>query len=75
MDTTTEVDDDLDVVEYEEFVLPDEFERSMGISFKFVKLFKNGLLRKVWGRKYIIKKEERSNIYGGNILIEGKNKW
>lgn len=32
MDTTTDDDDDRDVVEYEEFVLPDEFERSMGIS-------------------------------------------
>lgn len=37
MDTTDGDEEftDLDVVEYEEFVLPDEFERSMGISFSF----------------------------------------
>lgn len=37
MDTTDGDEEftDLDVVEYEEFVLPDEFERSMGISFCF----------------------------------------
>lgn len=41
MDKTSD-DDDLDVVEYEEFVLPDEFERSMGISLIFCQSVKNG---------------------------------
>lgn len=43
IDNTSNDDDDLDVVEYEEFVLPDEFERSMGISLVFVKVSKIGI--------------------------------
>lgn len=63
MDKTSD-DDDLDVVEYEEFVLPDEFERSMGISLIFCQSVKNGFffLRFSWrslGKKIYYKDKKR----------------